>query len=60
MKYIPIAIVGLLSFVNAQRCNNDNCARAVTGTRAGIPVDISSRRSDCSSYMQTTVIPDTL
>ncbi|KXH39138.1 hypothetical protein CSAL01_03169 [Colletotrichum salicis] len=59
MKYITIATIGLISFVDAQRCNNDNCARAVTGTRAGIPVDISSRRSDCSSYMQTTVIPDT-
>ena len=35
-------------------CNADNCARAVTGTRLG-PASISAHRSDCSSFMLTTV-----
>lgn len=61
MKSIIIAIIGIIPFVVAQRCNADNCARRVTGTfrAAGVP-DVTSRGSDCSSYMQTTVIPDTL
>ncbi|KAH8798649.1 hypothetical protein F5884DRAFT_742862 [Xylogone sp. PMI_703] len=39
-------------------CNANNCARAVTGTNIKTPV-ASSRQADCSSFMLTTVTPDT-
>ncbi|KAM7201230.1 hypothetical protein V8F20_004976 [Naviculisporaceae sp. PSN 640] len=35
-------------------CHADNCARAVTGTREG-PVFTSQAKSDCSSFVVTTV-----
>jgi hypothetical protein len=37
-------------------CTNNNCARAVTGTREGKKPDVTSRMSDCSSYQLTTVV----
>ncbi|KAK1713317.1 uncharacterized protein BDZ83DRAFT_545000, partial [Colletotrichum acutatum] len=57
---IIVAILGLIPLAVAQRCNADNCARRVTGTfrAAGVP-DVTNRGLDCSSYMQTAVIPDT-
>jgi hypothetical protein len=39
---------------DSDRCNADNCARAVTGTRFASPV-ISSHRADCTSFMQVTI-----
>ncbi|KAK3940179.1 SSCRP protein [Diplogelasinospora grovesii] len=39
-------------------CNSNNCARAVTGTRAGKKPDVTSRQSDCSTFMTTTVTID--
>lgn len=40
-------------------CYADNCARAVTGTRSGIVPDISSRRADCSRFIETvTAAPE--
>ncbi|OHF04461.1 hypothetical protein CORC01_00313 [Colletotrichum orchidophilum] len=59
MKPFIVTIIGLIPLINAQACNANNCARVVTGTRAGITPDVTSRRADCSSYMRTTVIPDT-
>ena len=38
-------------------CNADNCARAVTGTSAGIAPAFTVRQSDCSSFQKTTVTP---
>jgi hypothetical protein len=40
-------------------CGGNNCDRAVTGTREGLP-PIASRRADCSSFQLTTVTPDTV
>jgi hypothetical protein len=41
----------------AARCGGDNCARQVTGTRAGL-LDIESRKADCTSFQQITVVPE--
>ncbi|KAF1981173.1 hypothetical protein K402DRAFT_467753 [Aulographum hederae CBS 113979] len=38
--------------------NNDNCARAVTGTQANVKPALTVRQADCSSFMVTTVTPD--
>ncbi|KAG6038350.1 hypothetical protein E4U41_004299 [Claviceps citrina] len=38
-------------------CGGDNCARQVTGTRPGL-TPLSSRRADCLSFMQSTVVPE--
>lgn len=40
----------------ATGCNANNCARAVTGTRSGKMPDVTSRQTDCSSFMQATVL----
>jgi hypothetical protein len=58
-------MMNLLSFILAlalaqgvlSDCNDDNCARAVTGTRPGKVPDVTSRMADCSSFMQVTVTP---
>lgn len=48
----------VLSFVAAAlACSGDNCARQVTGTRAGLQ-DVASRKADCTSFMKATVTPD--
>lgn len=54
----------VLSFVAAataslveRGCHGDNCARQVTGTRAGL-TPIESRKADCTSFMKATVTPD--
>lgn len=36
-------------------CNANNCARAVTGTGKGKMPGVTSRQSDCSSFMEATV-----
>ncbi len=41
----------------AAHCGGDNCARQVTGTRAGL-LDIESRKADCTSFQQITVVPE--
>ncbi|KAK8045509.1 hypothetical protein PG993_005533 [Apiospora rasikravindrae] len=41
---------------NNNGCNDDNCARAVTGTRRG-PESMSAFRQDCTSFMTATVTP---
>lgn len=43
----------------AATCNPDNCARAVTGTQAGLAFQ-SSAKADCSSFLQATVYPATV
>ncbi|TVY41007.1 hypothetical protein LOCC1_G005881 [Lachnellula occidentalis] len=37
-------------------CHNDNCLRAVAGTRQG-PAQVSTASSDCSSFLQTFTTP---
>lgn len=41
----------------AGHCGGDNCARQVTGTRGGL-LDITSRKADCTSFQQVTVVPE--
>jgi hypothetical protein len=38
-------------------CNANNCARAVTGTRPGKTPAVTSRQSDCASFMHNSVNP---
>ncbi|KAM0322450.1 hypothetical protein ACHAQA_009517 [Verticillium albo-atrum] len=40
-------------------CNANNCARGVTGTRAGKKPELTSRMEDCASFQLTTVTPTT-
>ncbi|KAI9774371.1 MAG: hypothetical protein M1840_004265 [Geoglossum simile] len=51
------AVQGALGSVLERRaCNADNCARAVTGTRAGA-IPLATRLADCASFFQVTVTP---
>jgi hypothetical protein len=43
--------------VGRNACNEDNCLRGVDGTDANIRPVLTSRLSDCSSYMTITVTP---
>ncbi|KAF9873558.1 hypothetical protein CkaCkLH20_09017 [Colletotrichum karsti] len=49
-------ILSLAALVTAN-CHGNNCARAVTGTGAHVTPALESRKSDCSSFMLTTVTP---
>ncbi len=51
-----LAAVALASATATTKCNANNCARAVTGTRLG-DAGISSHRADCSDFMMATVTP---
>jgi hypothetical protein len=59
IMYLTSALAGfaLVSGVLAHECNANNCARAVTGTRAGKTPGVASRMADCSSFMMVTVTP---
>ncbi|KAI9744941.1 MAG: hypothetical protein M1818_001867 [Claussenomyces sp. TS43310] len=54
-----VAAEGLQSRSYAAACNADNCARAVTGTQAGIATK-AAHLSECSSYLKATVFPSTV
>ncbi|KAG9256185.1 uncharacterized protein F5Z01DRAFT_672180 [Emericellopsis atlantica] len=54
LSFVAAAMAGL---VEKRGCNANNCARQVTGTRAGL-TPIESRKADCSSFMTATVMPD--
>ncbi|PON22964.1 hypothetical protein TGAM01_v208219 [Trichoderma gamsii] len=54
LSFAAAAMASVIERTNG--CNADNCARAVTGTRDGLP-PISSRKADCSSFMRATVTP---
>lgn len=54
LSFVAAAMASVIERTNG--CNADNCARAVTGTRDGLP-PISSRKADCSSFMRATVTP---
>ena len=48
-------LAGLLSStVAAAGCSNDNCARAVTGSRRG-ETFVTSAQADCTSFMVQTI-----
>ena len=57
---LPLALtlyslpLSLASLTERGACNADNCLRAVTGTAKG-PSQVSTARSDCSSFLATSV-----
>lgn len=53
------ALGALLGARHTTGCNANNCARAVTGTRTGKLPDVTSRKADCSSFLETTIGPST-
>ncbi|KFH48550.1 hypothetical protein ACRE_006930 [Hapsidospora chrysogenum ATCC 11550] len=57
--FLSFAATVMASVLNKRQCHADNCARQVTGTRPGLS-PIESRRADCSSFMTSTVVPDTV
>ncbi|KUJ23038.1 uncharacterized protein LY89DRAFT_713578 [Mollisia scopiformis] len=50
------AVAALAVSTSSSECNNDNCARAVTGTQLGVSHP-STARADCSSFFQKTISP---
>jgi serine protease inhibitor len=54
---LSFAAAALAAGFEKRACHADNCARQVTGTRPGL-LPITSRQSDCSSFMTAVVIPD--
>ncbi|OAA78551.1 hypothetical protein LEL_05374 [Akanthomyces lecanii RCEF 1005] len=57
MKSFAVLSALVAAAAAAGRCGGDNCARQVTGTRDGL-LAVTSRQADCSSFMQTTIVPD--
>jgi hypothetical protein len=55
MRYL-LPFAAAFGFAQAQKCNADNCARAVTGTVNGLPVQSAAKR-DCESFFRTTISP---
>ncbi|KAH7325582.1 hypothetical protein B0I35DRAFT_507970 [Stachybotrys elegans] len=53
-----LAFTAYISAATAEKCNANNCARAVTGTRLG-PAVVATHQADCSSVMAVTVTPST-
>ena len=52
------AQIGLVSVVERNSCNADNCFRGVRGTAiAKSQPPLSSRQADCARYMTRTVTP---
>ncbi|KAF6813524.1 hypothetical protein CSOJ01_04546 [Colletotrichum sojae] len=44
------------SVIEKRECSGNNCNRQVTGTREGL-LPLTSRKADCSSFLQATVTP---
>ena len=53
LSLISLAVAGV---VEKRECAGNNCNRAITGTRDGLP-PVSLRSADCSSFLRTTVTP---
>ncbi|KAK2770788.1 hypothetical protein CKAH01_04295 [Colletotrichum kahawae] len=60
ITFIFVTTIFALTGLATATCNGNNCARAVTGTGVHVKPDIEIRRKDCSSFMRTTVTPDTI
>ena len=59
MKFaVALSLVSLAfgSVLDKRECAGNNCNRAVTGTRDGLPA-MSLRSADCASFLLTTVTP---
>jgi hypothetical protein len=55
---LSLASLALGSVIERQVCNANNCARQVTGTRAGL-LPVETRRADCTSFLAAVVTPAT-
>ncbi|KAK5196183.1 hypothetical protein LTR47_004376 [Exophiala xenobiotica] len=66
MQALFFALVGFLALATANpaanpflehrgTCNADNCARAVTGSNAGLP--LATRQADCSAFLNPVPTP---
>ncbi len=53
---LSLVSVAVASVFEKRACAGNNCNRAITGTRAGLPAT-SIRQSDCSSFQLTVVTP---
>ncbi|KAI8290766.1 hypothetical protein K4K59_006423 [Colletotrichum sp. SAR11_240] len=53
---LSLAALAFGSAIEKRECSGNNCNRQVTGTRDGL-LPITSRKADCSSFMQATVTP---
>lgn len=53
---LSLVSVAVASVLEQRNCAGNNCNRAVTGTRDGLPA-MSLRSADCSSFLLTTVTP---
>lgn len=53
---LSLVSVAVASVLEQRACAGNNCNRAVTGTRDGLPA-MSLRSADCSSFLLTTVTP---
>ncbi|KAK2053778.1 hypothetical protein LY76DRAFT_581222 [Colletotrichum caudatum] len=53
---LSLVSFALASVVEKRACAGNNCNRQVTGTREGL-LPISSRKADCTSFLQATVTP---
>ncbi|KAF5499524.1 hypothetical protein CGCF413_v007161 [Colletotrichum fructicola] len=60
MKTAFATTIFALTGLATATCHGNNCARAITGSGGHVKPDIDIRRLDCSSFMQTTVTPDTI
>jgi hypothetical protein len=56
LAVLPYASLALGTSLPNTKCHANDCARQVTGTRAGLPA-MSIRQSQCSSFMLTTITP---
>jgi hypothetical protein len=50
---LTAVMAGMINQRNTPVCDNDNCARAVTGTRLGTAT-VAAHKADCSSFMKVT------
>ena len=57
LSAVGFALASLEERGTATKCNNDNCARAVTGTVPYGPTHPAVARSDCSRLLQSTITP---
>lgn len=53
---LSLVSAALAANIFERDCSGNNCNRAITGTRAGLPAT-TLRQSDCSSFMLTVVTP---
>jgi len=57
LSAVGFALAALEERGTATKCNNDNCARAVTGTVPYGSTHPAVARSDCSRLLQSTITP---